>query len=136
MANRLDLSASDIIRRAIDLFELQEAKDRFGRYGGIQVGQGKTTKLMRMLKYEETLKMLQETSPAELESYLIEIGYFPGGGIDEYNEFAGTHRVHKITENKEYIQITINEKDGSESYRRPVFNFDELVVDLKKNKKI
>ena len=74
--------------------------------------------------------------PAALENYLIEIGYFPEGGKDNYNEFAGTHCVHKITEEKEYVQITINDKDGSESYRRPVFIFEELVADLKKNKKI
>lgn len=135
IAIRRDLSASDIVRRAIDLFELQEEKNYFGRYGGIKIGQAKTTKLMRETEREEKIKALQEMSPAQLESHLIEISYFPAEGIDERNEIVGTYRRHQITPDKEYIQITYNE-DGSESYRRPVFNFDELIADLKKQKKI
>lgn len=131
-----EITLSEMLRRAFELFEYQEARDRYGRYGGTQVGKAKITRLMKAEQRENNIKMIQSSSPAELENFLIGIEYFPPDGIDGRNEFAGVYCRHKITENKEYVQAYINIKDGTESYRNMIFNLDDLIKDLDKQNKI
>ena len=131
-----DISMSEVVRNAIKLYELEEERGRYGRYGGTQVGKAKITRLMRMEQREKNLKMIRSFSPAELEAHLITIGYFPPEGIDGRNEFAGVYCRHKITDNKDYVQAYIHTADGTESYRNLIFDLDNLIADLDKQNKI
>lgn len=135
IANRFDLSASEIVRRAIDLFEIQDNQIRFGRYGGTQVAQHKLTKAMREEERTDTIKMLQSATPQEVIDYLIEIKYLDPDR--EENNVLFCYRLKDDeAQGRLLYQLQINQETGDEIYSRFVFNFDELIAALIKDKKI
>ena len=71
--------------------------------------------------------MIRNMSDVELSRHLKEIGYFPD---DDY-----IHFIETTPRGRFYVQSIGAE--GSDSYhRREVFNMDELIADIRKEKKL
>lgn len=134
LAQELDISMSDVLRQSLNLFKEQRDRIKYGRYGGIQLGQAKMTKLMREEQRTETIKMLQDAAPMEVIDYLVEIKYLDPDRVENTTLFC--YRIRDEAAGRMLYQLQINQTNGEEIYSRSLLNFDELIKDLVKNKKI
>lgn len=134
LAEKIGVSVSEIMRMAFYNFENQYYKDRYGRYGGIQIGRGKTTRLMREEKRAEQIEQLQSMSPEEIMDFLIAINYLDPDRVE--NDILYCYRIKDEAAGRMLYQLQINQESGEEIYSRLVFTLEELIKDLIKTKKI
>jgi len=129
-------SAPELLRRLI-ADEIDRRRDFAARYGGNFKPAGK--KETREAKADMAAERLKKMSDASLSAYLIEIGYSPP---DKEKEGApGTWEEYRVltepeTGQRKYIERHFIRASSETAYRRDIFTLDELIEDLKKEKKL
>ena len=130
MAEYWDISAAEVIRRALDDLHEKFLKTRYG-FKGEALAKHKISKEAKAQKRQEAVDLIRGMNPEELTAHLEELGYFKF-----YEPAPNVRDVIEASEGSGlpmWVQYRVN-PDGSVMSKREVFTLDEVINDLKKNK--
>lgn len=136
MSEHWDISAAEVIRRALDILYENLETQKFGRYRGTEAIKSKLGRQEAEAKREEQIATLRGAGPEELTVFLIDSGYvetpeFEQGGkivriVAELNE-AGIMTLRQRFYDKETNEF---------SYASDLQTLNEIINGLIKEKRI